>query len=158
MKFIDKIYGKNWSVLLFFLLTSDFCRIYLDQTGMYEIKKHLYWCDKKNNPTHTHINLWKHSWNSFRIASSCLVAFYWISSTSWNVGSFKWDLIFIVENFTIGEIRGIWWLMDIENVVLCQKLLHKPWSLSEPLWCAETTTLYSFLPSIAINYESEREC
>lgn len=36
------------------------------------------------------------------------------------------------------------------------KYLHKPWSLMGTLWCSYT--LYTFLPSTAINHGGEREC
>lgn len=61
------------------------------------------------------------SWNSiFGIRSSYIVTFSWASSTSWNLLTFKWGLIFGKRKVLRGEVWGIW------RLYLAKILLHYP--------------------------------
>lgn len=54
-----------------------------------------------------------------------------------NILPLKWHLIFEEKNAGNGDTWGIWWMSDVRNILLGQKLLNKSESLMERLWSCE---------------------
>lgn len=61
--------------------------------------------------------------------SKSLVTFPWISSASWKLVSFKYDLIFEEEIVVRGDNCRIFWLLDAWNILFDKEPLRKPCSL-----------------------------
>lgn len=104
------------------------------------------------------VSFWRHPFyqTSFQLMEEYLKLQFWYSeqllccillvflnvlkSCSFHVAFEFWK----TGKFVKSRSGRTWWLSHMEKVVLVPKLLHKPWSLLDPLRCDETTTLYRF--------------